>query len=107
MSTALKSRFRKLLFAKEGKEAHADEQLKNKPDPKPALRQPIHIPGAEIREDIPWANSVRRCRSREDRGNGPQHLRGDERESDMDSCQGLEKNHAEADALDSIQHTQP
>ena len=94
-----RSGFAELLFAEEGEEADADDELHDKGDPEPSFAESVSDPATEVGEDIPRADGIWSGCPRDHGRNGTQNLRCNERERNMDSGQCLKQNHSEADSL--------
>ena len=100
------SRLRQLLLPEPAEEARADDNLRQQPDPEPRLLQPVQA-DRQVREDGPRPRGVGGAGARDDGGDGPEHLGADQREHDVEAGQGLEEDHAEANALDGVEGAEP
>ena len=101
------SRLAQLLLAEEHEEAHRNGQLKQERDPKPGLPQARPGIGREIREHVPGPDGIGRGGAGQDRGHGAQHLARQQGEEDMEARHRLQQDHAEADALQRVEHAEP
>lgn len=96
-----------MLLPEKHKRQNINRQLRQQGDPKPRILQAGRDAQAEIRKHRPWTNVVRGEAARANRRDGAQDLRRDEGEGDVETGEGVQQDHAEADALEGVEHAEP
>lgn len=100
------SRLRQLLFPEPSEEARAHDDLRQQSDPEPRVPQTVQA-YRQVREDWAGTRGVGGAGASDDGGDGPQNLRADQGEDDVEAGQRLQEDHAEADALDGVEGPEP
>ena len=100
-------RLAQLLFPEKCEETNTDNKLHAQSHPEPCFGQTIANSATEIRKDVTRSDIIWCYSSGKHSCNRTQNLSSNKSESDMNSCERLEKNHTETDTLQRVQHTKP
>lgn len=104
--TFAQSRLKQLTLPENNRKPYRHRTLTQQSHPKRPVAQPLSAQ-AEIWKHRSGPRRIRRARPRGDCSHGSNDLGEDEGESDMKPCERLQKDDAKADALDTVENTQP